>query len=181
MTVSKKLIKFLEDKKIKYELLEHRVVYTGHDKAATLRIEPKMVGKTLVIKFDKGYGLVLIPVNKLLCLKKAKKSINAWLKKKEQKSIKKIDFVKESWMKKNLKGVKVGAVPPFGEIWKLVTFVDRSLMKSKKLIVNAGDYSLSFKLSPSNLKKVDDLVETSFSKPRPKKKKKKVKKKKKKR
>ena len=52
MAILKKLTQFLEERKIKYEALEHRIVYTGFDKAVTLKVEPKMIGKVLVVKFD---------------------------------------------------------------------------------------------------------------------------------
>lgn len=171
MKLSSKIEKFLTDKKIKYRLLEHRVVYTGNDKAATLRMAPKTVGKTLVIKFNNHHGLVLIPADKLLCLAKTKKALNNWLKKNSQKPVKKIDFVKEAWMKKNLKGVEVGAIPPFGEIWKLATLADKSLIKAKKLIVNIGQYNLSIEIAGQEFKKLNNLIEASFSKAKPKKRK----------
>ena len=81
-------------------------------------------------------------------------------------------------MKKNLKGVKVGAIPPFGSLWKLPTFVDKGLMKSSKIIVSAGNYNFSFKISPANLKKLlPDLIIGSFSQAKKKTKRKKRKKK----
>jgi len=169
MAISKKIIKFLEEKKIKYEPLEHRTVYTAFDKAATLKVLPSMVVKTLLLKVDRRHVLVMIGADRILDEKKFKKTVNTWLKESGQKPIKSIQFGKENWMKKNLKGIKVGTVPPFGEIWKLVTFVDKSLLRNKKLIVNGGDYNFSIKLSPAQLKKVENLIAGSFSKKKPKK------------
>src|SRR4030042_6171012 len=149
MPIAKKLEKFLEKNKIKAESIEHRIVYTAFDKATTLRVPQEIVGKTLALKMDKGYALVLIPANKNLDKGKFKKVSRA----------KKIDFVKENWVKKNLKGVKIGAVPPFGNLWKLPTFIDRSLMNQSKIVVNGGDWKWSIKISPSVLrKKIPDLI-----------------------
>jgi len=173
MKVPRKIIKFLEGKKIKYETIEHRTVYTAFDKAATLKVLPKTVGKTLVVKFDSECGLVLIGADRILDKLKFKKAANRWLKENEKKPAKSIDFAKESWMKRNLKEVKVGAIPPFGEIWKLPTFIDKSLFNNKKIIVNGGDYTLSIKASPVQLKKIESLIIGSFSKKKPKKSKKK--------
>ncbi|MDP2864559.1 MAG: YbaK/EbsC family protein [bacterium] len=155
MAIPQKIIKFLEKNKVKYEPVKHKTVYTAHDKAATLRVPEKIVGKTLVMKFDRNVGLVLIPVNKNLDKVKFKKVAKA----------KSVDFVKEAWMKKNLKGVKVGAFPPFGNLFKLSTFVDRGLMRQSEIIVNGGDYIWSIKITPANFKKlVPDLVIGNFSK-----------------
>jgi len=82
-------------------------------------------------------------------------------------SCRRVDFVKEVWMKKNLKGVKVGAIPPFGNLWRLPTFVEKSLLQNPKIIVNGGDYNWSIKISPAVLKKIiPNLVVGSFSQSR---------------
>jgi Ala-tRNA(Pro) deacylase len=165
MAISKKVIKFLDKGKVKYEEVRHRTVYTAFDKAKTLGVPEKTIGKTLVIKMDRDFGIVLIPANKNLDKAKFKKVVNKQRKKLEQKAVKKIGFATESWIKKNLKGVKVGAIPPFGNLWKLPTFLDKSLLNNKKIIVNGGDYNWSFKISPTVFKKlVPDLILGNFSK-----------------
>ena len=155
MPIPKKIINFLEKNKIKYEPIKHRTVYTAFDKAATLKVPQKIVGKTLVVKLDKNPAIVLIPANKNLDKEKLKKVAK----------VKGVDFIKEAWMKKNLKGVKVGAIPPFGNLWGLATFIDRSLINQSKIIVNGGDYNWSIKITPATLKKlIPDLLIGSFSK-----------------
>ena len=154
MAIPQKIIKFLDKANVKYEVLQHRKVFTAYDKAATLKVPQKMVGKTLVIKMDRDSVLVLIPANKNLDKTKLKKTANILRKKTGQKLIKKIGFTTESWMKKNLKGVKVGAIPPLGILWKLPTFIDRIFLKNPKIIINGGDYNWSIKISPTNLKKI---------------------------
>jgi len=163
MPISKKLIKFLG--KAKYEPIEHKVVYTAFDKAQTMGVPEKTIGKTLVMRTDKEVALVLIPANKNLDIKKFKKVINTQRKKLDQKPVKKISFVKESWMKKNLKGIKVGATPPFGNLWGLVTFADKLFLTNPKIVLSAGDYNQSIKISSSNFKKlIPDLILGSFGK-----------------
>lgn len=165
MAIPQKVIKCLEKAKVKYEPVKHRKVFTAYDKAATLGISQKIVGKTLVIRFDRDVGLVLIPANKNLDKGKVKKTVNDWRKKNSQRPVKVIGFVTEAWMKKNLKGVKVGAVPPLGNLWKLPTFIDRSLLKVAKIFINAGDYKWSIKISPANFEKlVPELVLGNFHK-----------------
>ncbi len=197
MALQKSLQNFLAKNKIKYEVIEHRVVYTAHDKAATLHVKPNMVGKTMAIVFDKkNYMLGLIPANKNLDKKKLLKAVNIWLKKQKRgnsdgrifassevllhkKRISRVrpgrtseryshaDFAKEAWMKKTFKGIDVGATPPIGIFYNLPFFIDNSLTKQTKIIVNAGKYSLSFKISPANLLKLNPgTIKGSFSMPR---------------
>ena len=163
---------FRDSREIKYEVVGHKVVYTAHDKAATLRVKPEIVGKTMVMVFDKkNYMIGLIPANKNLNKKKLLKAVNIWLKKQKTDNsdgrfriaearrakarYSHADFAKEAWMKKTFKGIDVGATPPFGALYYLPFFIDNALMKQTKIIVNGGKYNYSIKISPINLLKLN--------------------------
>jgi Ala-tRNA(Pro) deacylase len=165
MPLPKKIINFLEKNKIKYKIIEHKKVFTAYDKAQTLKVPPRVVGKSLVVRWGKEAAIVLIAANKNLDKVKLKKTVNKKLKKEGKKIIKNISFVTETWMKNNLKGVKIGAIPPFGSLWKLPTFVDKSLLRQRKIIVNSGDNNFSVQLSTSEFKKkIPEMIVASFSK-----------------
>jgi len=154
MKIPVRVQRFLDKTKAEYELIEHRTVYTAYDKAATLKVQEKVVGKTLALKIDSSYCLVLIPANKNLDKNKFRKVAKT----------KKVDFVKEAWMKKNLKGMKIGAVPPLGALFKMNAFVDAGLLRNPKIIIGSGVYTVSIKITPGVLKKImPDLVVGNFS------------------
>lgn len=154
MAIPQKVINFLDKNKVKYDIVEHRTVYTAYDKAATLKVPEKTIGKTIVLSLDKNKAIALIPTNKNLDKKKFKKISKA----------KKIDFTKELWMKRNLKAMRIGSVPPFGSLWNLPTFIDKGLLQNKKIIVSSGDYNHSLKINSSSFKKIiQDLIVGSFS------------------
>ena len=155
MAIPKKIIKHLKENKIRYEEIQHKTVYTAYDKSATLKVPSKIIGKTLAVKLDKTPALVLIAANKNLDIIKLKKLAKA----------KKINFLGEVWMKKNLKGTKIGAIPPFGSLWKLPLFIDRGLLKEPKIIINSGDHNFSIKISPAEFKELTpNLVAGVFGK-----------------
>lgn len=159
--IPKKLIEFLKKSRVKFEILEHRIVYTAFDKAQTLRTKQNLIGKTLILKIDGNLVIALIS---------AKKNFDKNKFKKISKKIGgkgKIDFASERNIKSKLKGVKVGAIPPFGNFWKIPTFVDKSLMKEREIILNGGNYDFSIRMKPKELKKiVPDLIPGSFSQAR---------------
>lgn len=168
MAIPKKIVKFLEQSKVQYETIQHHTVYTAFDKAATLKVPQNIIAKTLVVTLDKKPVLVVIPANKNLDIQKFKKIAKVSLSsgaKANKRQINKINFATEAWMKKNLKGVKTGAVPPFGNLWGLPTFIDKTLLRNSKIIVNAGDYEWSIKINPVNFKKlIPGLTIGNFSK-----------------
>lgn len=175
MAIFKNLEKLLNNAKIKYEVLAHKTVYTALDKAKTLRVDPKEVVKTVVLKLGSGkeawHVLALIPSDKNFDKEKFKKLFNETGKKlakvegKTFKAVREIDFAAEDWIKKNImKSKKGGAVPPFGSLFKIPAFIDKSLLKSKKLVINAGDFNSSVKILTNQLEKAEQYVKGSFSK-----------------
>jgi len=159
MSIPKSLLNFLDKNKIKYEIIKHRTVYTAFDKAATLKLKPQKVVKTVIVSLDKkDHALALIPANKNLDKKKLLALINKPRQKAKLASYKKIDFADERWMTKNLKGIKVGATPAFGAFYKLPTFIDNALLKPTKLITNAGNYEGSLSITPAALLKADPMI-----------------------
>jgi len=168
MSIPGKIISFLEKTGAKYEPLTHKTVYTAYDKAATLKVKPNIIAKTLVLKTGKEMAIAVIPGDKNLDKNKLKKVINDYRKKKGEKTVKSVEFISEKTMRDKFKGVKIGALPPFGQLWQLPTFVDLNLLKNAKIIVNAANYNQSFKISPAELKKlIPDLATGNFSKKKP--------------
>ncbi|MCK4919058.1 MAG: hypothetical protein KAS01_01595 [Candidatus Pacebacteria bacterium] len=167
MAILKSLQNLLEKSGVKYEVIDHKTVYTAHDSAETQHIKPQEVVKTLVMKISsKKHILALISANKNLDKKKLLKEVNTWLKKEEEKAVKTVEFAKEAWMKKNMKG-KIGATVPFGSLAKMTTFVDKNLLKNKDLIINTGDYTKSIKLATKKFLELEDVVKGIFSEVKP--------------
>jgi len=168
MAISKKIINFLEKSKVKYEIIKHKTVYTAFDKSRTLKEKTNIVGKTLVLKISpKEMVIVLIPGDKNLDKVKIKKIINLQRKKEDKKIVKKIEFASERLMKNRFKGMKIGAVTPFGNLFKISTFVNKSLLNKKKIILNSGCHDQSIVIKGNDFEKiVPSLVKGSFVKPR---------------
>jgi len=163
MAIAKKMLTYLDEKKYKFETIEHRTTYTAWDTSQTEKVKPQEVAKSLVMKADKDYLVSVIQANRNLDKKKLLKVINAGRKKAGEKSYKKIDFAKEAWMKKNLLG-KVGAVPAFEGILKLPVYIDSLILKNKKIYIGSGEYESSFRVSVSQYLKIEEPTKGSFSK-----------------
>lgn len=175
MPIVKNLEKLLKDAKAKYEIVKHKTVYTALDKANTLKIKPREVVKTVVLKLGVGklvqYAVASIPADKNFDKEKFKKLYNDWLKKtakaekKVFKAVKEIDFAAEAIIKKNIIKIKKGGtVLPFGSLYKLPAFIDKSLLKAKKLVVNAGGFEESIKIAGNQLEKAEKMIKGSFTK-----------------
>lgn len=150
--IPKRVIKYLEKNNTKYETVEHRTVFTAHDLAITLKLKHSQIAKSLLIKADKDYILAVVSADRNLDFKKLAKLAG----------VKKVDLPKEGVMKTKFK-VKPGALPAFGGLYKLPVFVDKSLLKEKKVLLAAGSFTESIKMSPKEYVKVEEATLGIFS------------------
>lgn len=167
----KSVINLLDKNKIKYEVVEHRKVFTAWDLSQTKHIRPTQVVKTLILKADNSVFMAALPASKLADFNKIKKILNAYLKKSGKKAVKKISLVKEAWMKKNIAG-NIGATPPFVLLLpgrkeeKPPLITDVPIFKESQVLINSGDYKIALKVRPGVLLKIQEVLKGNISKKR---------------
>jgi len=153
MAIPKKLLTYLDKAKIKYKIVRHKTVYTAYDAAQTLGAKLGEIAKTLVIKADKIYLLAVLPASHNLDLGKLKKIVKA----------KKVEITKEGIMKKIFK-IKPGAITPFGEIYKVPIYIDKGILRAKKIIAGAGTFEESVVMTAKNFLKATGGITGVFGK-----------------
>lgn len=159
----KKLTNFLDKNKIKYNIVEHKKVYTTYDSAQTQKVPLKTIGKTLLVKGDNRFAFVVLSGHRRLDIQKLKKTMNKYLEQEGEKKVKKLSISNEAQIKRNITK-KIGALPPFGSLYKYPTFADKLLLKNNKLNLNAGSFTESLEITSAQYKKAEQPIEGSFSK-----------------
>jgi Ala-tRNA(Pro) deacylase len=140
-----KITKHLDSNKIKYEIIEHKKVYTAYDASATMRIDLDKIVKWLLVKIDKDYGLALVGANQNIDLKKLAKLAG----------VKKAGLPKENVMKTKFK-VKPGEMTAFGSIYSTPVFLDKKLSGQKEAIFSAGSFTESLKIKMKDFVKMEE-------------------------
>lgn len=153
MALPVKTKQYLDKKMAKYEAISHKTVYTAYDAAQTLRRELKEIAKSLLIAADKAYIIAVVPAHMRLDLGKLKKALKA----------KKIAIPKEQVMVKVFK-VKPGAMTAFGGLHKVEVWVDHSLLKTKEVIVAAGNFTDSVRMKAKDFIDLEQAKLAHFAK-----------------
>lgn len=151
MAIPKPLERLLKDNKVKYQVIEHRKVFTAYDSAETQHMKMSEVAKAVLLKGSDLYLAVLPAGNN--CDFKALAKLS---------SDKKLTIAKEKDITTKLK-TKVGLVAPFGSLYKIPVFFDKKLTKNKKLNLPAGSYTESLVLSVKDYIKLENPVLGNFS------------------
>lgn len=152
MPIPKHLEQYLKKSNIRYDVVAHKIVFTAYDLAATLREKMEKIGKTLLVKTDTGFVLVVLPANRRLDFGKLKSSLGA----------KKVSLVNEKEMVKSLK-VKAGALTAFGTLHKAAVFVDSGLAKASDALVSSGSFTDSIRVKMKDFLKLENAKTGNIS------------------
>jgi prolyl-tRNA editing enzyme YbaK/EbsC (Cys-tRNA(Pro) deacylase) len=149
MAVPKRVLTHLKDKKIAFEAVSHKTVYTAYDLAQTLGLKLENIAKTLLVKVElpnvekKGsrYYVVAVPASYRIDLKAVQKYLKAI----------KVELANEKEMIKA--GMLPGAATPFVSMYKDVgLLLDHSLARVGKGLVRAESLTDSLRI------KIKDLI-----------------------
>ncbi|HVY67476.1 MAG TPA: YbaK/EbsC family protein [Patescibacteria group bacterium] len=146
--LSTPVTRLLDEAKIKYKVIEHKVVYTAHDAAQTAKKKLNEIAKVVLVKADKDFVLIVLPAGKYVDLAGVKKTLKA----------KTVSLAAERDIAKYLK-MKVGLLHPFGNKYSIATLLDRGLARAQKMIVSAGTYTDSVELA---VKDFDRLIKPLY-------------------
>ena len=153
---------FLKKTKARFEALGHKTVFTAFDAAQTLKVDLGSVGKTLVLQDGGDTIVAVVPASHNVDLKALAKAVTAHRARHGKPRVGKLKFASERVIKSRLKAVP-GAVPPFGPLHGLETFVDKRLTKPRSIIVSGGSFQTSLSMMPAELLRLSQAVVGSFS------------------
>jgi len=129
----KKVIEYLKKTGVPHDIIEHKTVYTAYDAAQTMGKKINEIAKSLLVKADKDYYVVILPADKNVDFDKLGKSI-AKIKGKGVKTIK----IPAEKIVQDLLRLKNETVSAFGQLHKLPVIADASFAKLKKAIFSSG-------------------------------------------
>ena len=137
---------FLEEKGIKFEWVEHKVVYTIEEMEELGLEDMEDIAKNLFLRDQKGkrHFLIVIRANKQANLKELG----------EKLGIGKLSFASEERLEKYMK-LKKGAVTPLGVLnddnCAVEVFFDEDFLKMGKIGIHPNDNTASFYLATDDL------------------------------
>lgn len=153
-----KLVEYLKKAGVNHKVLEHKTVYTAIDAANTMKRKLSEVGKSLFVKADKDYYIVIIPADANIDFKKLAEAIGQNF----QKTVKVVRIPGEDIMEAALK-IKKGTLSAFGKIHDLPVIVDKKLKKSKTAIFPTGSFNHSVEMKVSDFIKQEEAKEGEFA------------------
>jgi len=138
MPVAKKLKAFLDEAKVRYHVLAHHEEFTAQKIAEALHIPGQELAKVVMVKGDDGrLRMAVLPAP-------LKVDLSRFAKAAGMKSAK---LATEAEFRGAFPECDLGAMPPFGNLYDLPVYVDRSLGDDEEIVFEAGNHREAVKLA----------------------------------
>ncbi len=126
-----KLQEFLDSQGVKYVSIRHSPAFTAQEIAASAHIPGRELAKTVVVKLDDRYAIVVLPATEMVHMNRLR----------EQTGAERVELASEEELRTLFPDCEVGAMPPFGNLYDLETFVSPSLADDEEIAFNAGTHT----------------------------------------
>ena len=136
MNIPKRLIEYLNESNVPYEILHHPEAFTAQRIAEAEHVKGEHHAKVVMVKSGEQRFMIVLPADRRVDLEKV-----------EQITGHTVSLDTESEFSSLFPDCAVGTMPPFGNLYGLPTYVDRSLVQEDYIVFEAGTHTDSIKLS----------------------------------
>jgi Ala-tRNA(Pro) deacylase len=143
MEIPKRLIDCLTANNVQYETLHHPEAVTAQRIAQAEHVKGRHHAKVVMVKSGDQHLMVVLPADHQIDLEKLEKAVG---------KLGALD--KESDFKSLFPDCAIGAMPPFGNLYDLPTYVDRSLAGQDYIVFEAGTHTDAIKMSYRDYEKI---------------------------
>ena len=136
MEIPKRLIDCLNENKVRYEILHHPEAVSAQRIAQVEHVKGRHHAKVVMIKSGDQHVMMVLPADHQIDLEKAEKAIG-----------KVVSLDKEQEFKSLFPDCAIGAMPPFGNLYGLSTYVEKHLAEQDYIVFEAGTHTDAIKMS----------------------------------
>ncbi len=127
----KNIREYLDQNHIHYSVLPHAPAFTAEETAATAHVPGRELAKPVIVNVDGRLVMTVLPASRMLDIDHFRAITRA----------KKLQLATEEECTRRFRDSEVGAMPPFGNLYKMETWVDESLSDDEEIAFNAGTHT----------------------------------------
>jgi Ala-tRNA(Pro) deacylase len=143
MEIAKQLINCLNQNKVQYEILHHSEAVTAQRIAEAEHVKGRHQAKVVMLKSGAEHLMAVLPADHHIDLEKAEKAIG-----------KPVSLAGENDFKSLFPDSVIGAMPPFGNLYGLPTYVDKHLAEQDYIVFEAGTHTDAIKMSYGDYERI---------------------------
>jgi Ala-tRNA(Pro) deacylase len=143
MEMPRRLVECLDENKVRYEVLHHPEAVTAQRIAQAEHVKGRHHAKVVIVKASGEHLMVVLAADHYIDLEKVEKAVG-----------KAVSLDKEQEFKSLFPDCSIGAMPPFGNLYGLPTYVDQHLSEQDYIVFEAGTHTQAIKMSYRDYEKI---------------------------
>lgn len=129
--IAKKLKDFLDSYGVKYVAVTHSPAFSAHEVAASVHVPGKEMAKTVIVNVKGDLAMAVLPANYHIDFHRLMDSLRT----------SDMYLATEEEFQNRFPDCELGAMPPFGNLYGMKTYVSKSLAEDEHITFNAGTHS----------------------------------------
>lgn len=135
--LAKSLKNYLDNRRIKYVTITHSKAYTAHEVAESAHIPEQMLAKTVMVVLDGVMAMAVVPSDHQVQLDEIRDLTHS----------NRVRLAKETEFRRFFPDCASGAMPPFGNLYDMSTYVSPELSVEGEIAFNAGSHTEVIRMS----------------------------------
>lgn len=148
-----RLLAYLKGNNVPFQSMKHHTAFTAQEVAAAQKVPGKQVAKVVIIKADATTGMLVMPASYRIDFRR----LNAVLGGKEARLAREEEFADL------FPDCDTGAMPPFGNLYHVTVYVDKSLTEDAEIVFNAGTHTETLKVSYADYSRLTNPIVADFA------------------
>lgn len=153
MRCREKLQEYLTTSGVGFEIEHHRLAYTAQQLAAAEHVSGKQVAKVVMAVANGSPVMLVLPASSNVNLEKLRAELGA----------RELRLAKEEEFATIFPDCEVGAMPPFGNLYGVPVYIERSLTRVPEITFPAGSHTESMRIRYSDYERLVHPVVMEFA------------------
>jgi Ala-tRNA(Pro) deacylase len=145
--------KLLRERGVDFEVKTHEQAFTMQEVAAALHVPGNQVAKVVIVCADKDKVMLVLPAPYRMNVDLVRDLVGA----------KKIRLAKEEEFADLFPDCATGAMPPFGNLYGVPVYVDRSMAEEPDMVFRIGTHRETMKIAYADFARLAQPVVGDFS------------------
>jgi Ala-tRNA(Pro) deacylase len=137
MKCKERLAKYLRENDVPFETQIHPQAFTAQEVAAAQHVSGHQVAQVVMVWADDELAMMVLPASGRVDFRRAAQAM----------TVKRVRLASEAEFIDRFADCKVGAMPPFGNLYDLRVVIDPSLTEHKEMVFRVGTYTETMKIA----------------------------------
>ena len=137
MRCKERIMAYLSEHEVPYEIHVHPIAFTAQDVAASEHVPGRLVAKVVMVVADGRMVMLAVPAYERINLPDVAHMLGAT----------EVRMAEEREFAPYFQDCEVGAMPPFGNLYGLEVWVDRTLTEQHTIYFNAGSHTETIRIN----------------------------------